>query len=47
MARPHFDWQDPFQYSQLLTEEEQLIREIMNELGELGLLGATLPALLS
>ena len=69
MARPQFDWQDPFQFSQLLTEEERLIRdtahqycqerlqtrvlmanreehfhrEIMNELGELGLLGATLP----
>ena len=69
MARPQFDWLDPFQFSQLLTEEERLIRdtahqycqerlqtrvlmanreehfhrEIMNELGELGLLGATLP----
>jgi len=69
MARPQFDWQDPFQFSQLLTEEERLIhdtahqycqerlqprvlmanreehfhREIMNELGKLGLLGATLP----
>lgn len=69
MARPHFDWQDPFQFSAMLTEEERMIRdtahqycqerllprvltanreerfdrEIMNELGELGLLGATLP----
>ena len=69
MVRPQFDWQDPFQFSQLLTEEERLIRdtahqycqerlqprvlkanreehfhrEIMNELGKLGLLGATLP----
>ncbi|WP_333607449.1 acyl-CoA dehydrogenase [Arsukibacterium sp.] len=69
MARPVFDWQDPFQLSAMLTEEERMIRdtahqycqeklqprvllanrnehfhrEIMNELGELGLLGATLP----
>lgn len=69
MARPTFDWQDPFQFSNLLTEDERMIRdtahdycqdklmsrvllanrnehfdrEIMNELGELGLLGATLP----
>ena len=69
MARPTFDWQDPFQFSSLLTEDERMIRdtahdycqdklmsrvllanrnehfdrEIMNELGELGLLGATLP----
>jgi glutaryl-CoA dehydrogenase len=69
MARPVFDWQDPFQFSNLLTEDERMIRdtahaycqdklmsrvllanrnehfhrEIMNELGELGLLGATLP----
>jgi glutaryl-CoA dehydrogenase len=69
MARPAFDWQDPFQFSTLLTEDERMIRdtahdycqdklmsrvllanrnehfdrEIMNELGELGLLGATLP----
>jgi glutaryl-CoA dehydrogenase len=69
MARPAFDWQDPFQFSNLLTEDERMIRdtahaycqdklmsrvllanreehfhrEIMNELGELGLLGATLP----
>lgn len=69
MARPVFDWQDPFQLSNLLTEDERMIRdtahaycqdklmsrvllanrnehfhrEIMNELGELGLLGATLP----
>ena len=69
MARFPFDWQDPFQFSNMLTEEERMIRdtahqycqeklmprvltanreerfdrEIMNELGELGLLGATLP----
>ena len=69
MARAHFDWQDPFAFSNMLTEEERMIRdtaqqycqeklqprvlmanreehfhrEIMNELGELGLLGATLP----
>ena len=69
MARPAFDWQDPFQFTNLLTEDERMIRdtahdycqdklmsrvllanrnehfdrEIMNELGELGLLGATLP----
>jgi glutaryl-CoA dehydrogenase len=69
MARPAFDWQDPFQFSNLLTEDERMIRDtahdycqdklmsrvllanrnehfdrdIMNELGELGLLGATLP----
>lgn len=69
MARVNFDWQDPLQFNSLLSEEEQMIRdmvheyaqeklmsrvlmanrnehfdrEIMNELGELGLLGATLP----
>ncbi|MAD76606.1 MAG: acyl-CoA dehydrogenase [Rheinheimera sp.] len=69
MARPVFDWQDPFQLSAMLSEEERMIRdtahqycqqklqprvllanrnehfhrEIMTELGELGLLGATLP----
>ena len=69
MTRAHFDWQDPFAFSAMLTEEERMIRdsahqycqnklmprvlmanreehfhrEIMNELGELGLLGATLP----
>ncbi len=69
MARYPFDWQDPFQFSSMLTEEERMIRdtahqycqeklmprvltanreerfdrEIMTELGELGLLGATLP----
>ena len=69
MTRPVFDWQDPFQLSAMLTEEERMIRdtahqycqqklqprvllanrnehfhrEIMTELGELGLLGATLP----
>ncbi|MDX1705896.1 acyl-CoA dehydrogenase [Pseudidiomarina sp.] len=69
MARPSFDWQDPFLFSNMLTEEERMIRdtahqycqeklmprvlmanreerfdrEIMTELGELGLLGATLP----
>lgn len=69
MTRAHFDWQDPFAFSAMLTEEERMIRdsahqycqdklmprvlmanreehfhrEIMTELGELGLLGATLP----
>lgn len=69
MARFPFDWQDPFQLNDMLTEEERMIRdtahqycqeklmprvltanreerfdrEIMTELGELGLLGATLP----
>ncbi|MDP4528078.1 acyl-CoA dehydrogenase [Alkalimonas delamerensis] len=69
MSRAPFDWQDPFHLSQMLTEEERMIRDsayqycqerlmprileanrhedfdrtIMNELGELGLLGATLP----
>ncbi|MDP5191060.1 acyl-CoA dehydrogenase [Rheinheimera baltica] len=69
MTRAHFDWQDPFAFSSMLTEEERMIRdsahqycqdklmprvlmanreehfhrEIMTELGELGLLGATLP----
>ncbi|MDP5143284.1 acyl-CoA dehydrogenase [Rheinheimera baltica] len=69
MSRAHFDWQDPFAFSSMLTEEERMIRdsahqycqdklmprvlmanreehfhrEIMTELGELGLLGATLP----
>ncbi|KFZ30753.1 acyl-CoA dehydrogenase [Pseudidiomarina salinarum] len=69
MARPSFDWQDPFLFSNMLTEEERMIRdtahqycqeklmprvlmanreerfdrEIMTELGALGLLGATLP----
>jgi glutaryl-CoA dehydrogenase len=69
MTRAHFDWQDPFQFSAMLSEEERMIRdtahqycqeklmprvlqanrdehfhrEIMTELGELGLLGATLP----
>ncbi|MEH8022412.1 MULTISPECIES: acyl-CoA dehydrogenase [Rheinheimera] len=69
MTRAHFDWQDPFAFSSMLTEEERMIRdsahqycqdklmprvlmanreehfhrEIMSELGELGLLGATLP----
>ncbi len=69
MARPQFNWQDPFHFSAMLTEEERLIaqtaqqycqerlmprileanrhehfhRDIMTELGALGLLGATLP----
>lgn len=69
MTRAHFDWQDPFALSAMLTEEERMIRdsarqycqdklqprilmanreehfhrEIMTELGALGLLGATLP----
>lgn len=69
MSRTQFDWQDPFAFKALLTEEERMIQqaahdycqdrlmsrvllanrhehfdvEIMRELGELGLLGATLP----
>lgn len=69
MSRTQFDWQDPFSFKALLTEEERMIQqaahdycqdrlmsrvllanrhehfdvEIMRELGELGLLGATLP----
>jgi len=69
MSRTQFDWQDPFSFQALLTEEERMIQqaahdycqdrlmsrvllanrhehfdvEIMRELGELGLLGATLP----
>jgi glutaryl-CoA dehydrogenase len=69
MTRAHFDWQDPFAFSAMLSEEERMIRdsahqycqdklmprvlmanreehfhrEIMTELGALGLLGATLP----
>jgi glutaryl-CoA dehydrogenase len=69
MTRAQFDWQDPFAFSAMLTEEERMIRdsahqycqdklmprvlmanreehfhrEIMTELGTLGLLGATLP----
>lgn len=67
--RPAFDWQDPFLLSQMLTEEERMIRDsahsycqenlmprvlmanreeqfdraIMTEMGEMGLLGATIP----
>ncbi|MCC5856054.1 MAG: acyl-CoA dehydrogenase [Idiomarina sp.] len=67
--RPSFNWQDPFLMSDMLTDEERMIRdsahaycqenlqtrvlmanrnehfdrEIMNEMGELGLLGATIP----
>lgn len=69
MSKMPFNWQDPFAFNNLLTEEERLIQEtahsycqerlmprileanrhehfdveIMRELGELGLLGATLP----
>ncbi len=69
MSKTPFNWQDPFAFNHLLTEEERLIQEtaqsycqerlmprileanrqehfdvaIMRELGELGLLGATLP----
>ncbi|WP_333798069.1 acyl-CoA dehydrogenase [Rheinheimera sp.] len=69
MSKTPFNWQDPFAFNSLLTEEERLIQEtaqsycqerlmprileanrhehfdvaIMRELGELGLLGATLP----
>jgi len=68
-GKPGFDWSDPLQLEEQLTNEERLIqdstreyaqdklmtrvlmanreerfdREIMNEMGELGLLGATLP----
>jgi len=67
--RPSFNWQDPFQFNSMLTDEERMIRdsahaycqeklmprvltanreerfdrEIMTEMGALGLLGATLP----
>lgn len=67
--RPSFNWQDPFLFDSMLTDEERMIRdsahaycqenlmprvltanreerfdrEIMTEMGELGLLGATLP----
>ncbi|HCU66258.1 MAG TPA: acyl-CoA dehydrogenase [Rheinheimera sp.] len=69
MSKTPFNWQDPFAFNHLLTEEERLIQQtaqsycqerlmprileanrhehfdvaIMRELGELGLLGATLP----
>ena len=69
MSKTAFNWQDPFAFNTLLTEEERLIQQtaqsycqerlmprileanrhehfdvaIMRELGELGLLGATLP----
>lgn len=69
MSKPVFNWQDPFNLSDMLTEEERMIRDtahqycqeqlmprilqanrhetfdrdIMTELGGLGLLGATLP----
>jgi glutaryl-CoA dehydrogenase len=69
MSKTPFNWQDPFAFNTLLTEEERLIQQtahsycqerlmprileanrhehfdvaIMRELGELGLLGATLP----
>src|SRR6266513_224865 len=38
-----FDWQDPLDLEGELTEEERFDREIITEMGELGLLGATLP----
>lgn len=67
--RPRFQWEDPFQIDELLTEDERMIRdtsaqycqdklmprvleanrnetfdrEIFTEMGELGLLGMTLP----
>ncbi|OPX56038.1 glutaryl-CoA dehydrogenase [Oceanospirillum multiglobuliferum] len=67
--RAQFNWEDPFNLDQQLTEEERMIRdmareycqsrlqprvleanrneifhrEIMNEMGEMGLLGSTLP----
>lgn len=67
--RAHFNWEDPFNLDQQLTEEERMVRdmareycqsrlqprvleanrneifhrEIMNEMGEMGLLGSTLP----
>ena len=69
MAKARFDWQDPFQLDQQLTEDERLIRDaaraycqdrlmprvqamfrnesvdtsIFREMGELGLLGPTIP----
>ncbi|MFP6654337.1 MAG: acyl-CoA dehydrogenase [Myxococcota bacterium] len=69
-AKPGFDWSDPLQLEELLTDEERLIqdsareyaqgklmprillanrherfdREILDEMGALGLLGSTLPA---
>lgn len=69
MAKPQFNWQDPFLLEEMLSEEERMVmqaareyaqgslmprileanrhehfdREIMSELGELGLLGSTLP----
>lgn len=69
MSKTAFNWQDPFAFHTLLTDEERMIQqaahdycqdrlmsrvllanrhehfdvEIMRELGELGLLGATLP----
>jgi len=68
-SQPHFQWDDPLQLDDQLTEEERLVqttardyaqdkllpriveanrheifhREIMTEMGELGLLGPTLP----
>ncbi|MFB9884953.1 acyl-CoA dehydrogenase [Balneatrix alpica] len=69
MAKPQFNWQDPFLLEEMLSEEERMVmqaareyaqgslmprileanrhehfdREIMSELGALGLLGSTLP----
>ncbi len=71
MSKTPFNWQDPFSFNSLLTEEERMIQdaahaycqeklmprileanrherfdvEIMQELGALGFLGATLPEL--
>jgi glutaryl-CoA dehydrogenase len=68
-SKPSFQWDDPLQLDELLTEEERLVRdaaraycqeklmprileanrheifhrEIMNEMGELGFLGPTIP----
>ena len=69
MPTPHFNWSDPFNLDEQLTEEERAVRdsvhgfaqdrlmtrvleanrnesfdrEIMNEMGDLGILGPTLP----
>ena len=31
MARFPFDWQDPFQFSDMLTEEERMIRDTAHQ----------------
>jgi len=69
MAKQNFQWDDPFLFTEQLTDEERMIRdtarrycqeklmprvleanrhevfhrEIMNEMGEIGLLGSTIP----